>query len=470
MMKIYLTLFCAILFNVALADTEPDNDNHLTADIIAQNGTESGNITAGNYDFFRLITTGDGDVTVTCTTNASSYLYATLYDSNGTSILGSVTVSMASGALSFSVYQLAQGTYYITIQGNGSDTYTISNSVNLNTSPNDAEPNNSYLTALPILVDDTLNGHISYRYNGGTYDIKDYYKFTTVEDGDISVSMALNNGSGINLSLLDSDGVTYVSSTSGVGGASLTSTALTAGTYYLLLSNNFSYDYSGYSISFHLTPTPYLGDVEPNNSMATAIPFLINSSTTGHLMHRNNGGSYDLIDYYEIITPTSGNINVAISNSNNNYISIQLTDNVGTNIIYQGGNGQSGVNLNATNLIASTYYLKVTANLTTEYSGYILNNTFVSTVGIDNLESNRNLSLYPNPVSERLVVNFNNGSNGEVQMRITDQTGRICEESKLNAAFGENTFTLNVNNLAKGFYFLTLEDAEQVSKLRFVKM
>ncbi|MBK6988958.1 MAG: pre-peptidase C-terminal domain-containing protein [Bacteroidetes bacterium] len=109
---------------------------------------------------------------------------------------------------------------------------------------------------------------------------------TTLVDGDITVTISTNNTNNININLSDSVGQLNIGSVSGGGGGSFTSTALAAGTYYIRVSSNLTTEYSGYNVSYHLTPTAYNNDVEPNDISATASIINVNDSTTGHIMHR----------------------------------------------------------------------------------------------------------------------------------------------------------------------------------------
>ncbi len=469
MKKTILFLFCFCSYLFTYADTEPNNDTPSGADIIAQNGNVTGTTTAGNYDFYELITTGDGNITVTLDAATSSYMAVHLYDSAGTQALGSITANSGAGPVSFTVYQLGEGKYYIATQGNGTDSYTVSNSVDLLATPNDVEPNNSYATALPIFEDDSTRGHITYRNLNGTYDSNDYYKLTTLVDGDITVTISTNNTNNININLSDSVGQLNIGSVSGGGGGSFTSTALAAGTYYIRVSSNLTTEYSGYNVSYHLTPTAYNNDVEPNDISATASIINVNDSTTGHIMHRLPGGTYDLRDWYQLVTTIDGNLTVSIYNSTNSYIGLALFDSTSTSLMNSaGGLGQSGVSMVTNNLPAGTYYIKVDASLTTEFSGYTLSNSFIIT-GINDLSSVSEFIVYPNPALDLLSLNYSNNKFGAYQLEIVDVAGRVCYQDIVTSNVGVNSLEIPVENLSKGIYFLKLSAGAQSKQIIFSK-
>ena len=75
--------------------------------------------------------------------------------------------------------------YYSTTQYSG---YTLTNTVITDGVVNDVEPNGTFAEALPMMENNSVNGHIGYRKNGGVYDQSDYYQFTTTNDGNINLS------------------------------------------------------------------------------------------------------------------------------------------------------------------------------------------------------------------------------------------------------------------------------------------
>ena len=84
-------------------------------------------------------------------------------------------------------------------------------------------------------------------------------------------------------------------------------------------------------------------------------------------------------------------------------------------------------------------------------------------VGIDESESSI-ASIYPNPTNDILNLNFKSPENIENKFIIKDATGRAVSQGILNPGVKN----INVQNLAKGFYTLTLVNDEK-TVLRFIK-
>jgi len=64
--------------------------------------------------------------------------------------------------------------------------------------------------------------------------------------------------------------------------------------------------------------------------------------------------------------------------------------------------------------------------------------------------------LFPNPTSDRSLLNFTSEVDGDYSLIITDLSGRILRTSNGTAVTGENTTEILVDGYAKGVYFVGL--------------
>lgn len=89
---------------------------------------------------------------------------------------------------------------------------------------------------------------------------------------------------------------------------------------------------------------------------------------------------------------------------------------------------------------------------------YIDNINISGTVGIHEFENSLGLSIYPNPTSSSSTIEFTSPKNSKVNIVVYDVTGRVIEESNLNANAGVNSKYLvnSSNSLKAGIYFVTL--------------
>jgi len=71
-------------------------------------------------------------------------------------------------------------------------------------------------------------------------------------------------------------------------------------------------------------------------------------------------------------------------------------------------------------------------------------------------ENVSNLVLFPNPTSDKSLLNFTSEVDGDYSLIITDLSGRILRTSNGTAVTGENTTEILVDGYAKGVYFVGL--------------
>ena len=79
-----------------------------------------------------------------------------------------------------------------------------------------------------------------------------------------------------------------------------------------------------------------------------------------------------------------------------------------------------------------------------------------------------NLVLFPNPTTERSVLNFTSMDEGNYVVNISDISGRVLRTMNGNAVAGENTAILSVADLSKGIYFVSLELAGETKQIKLI--
>jgi Secretion system C-terminal sorting domain len=92
--------------------------------------------------------------------------------------------------------------------------------------------------------------------------------------------------------------------------------------------------------------------------------------------------------------------------------------------------------------------------------------TYSNVVSVSLLDKNNKTFVYPNPVTQSaLQLEHEALTEGDLNIRIMDLTGRIVLMEKRAVANGSNVISLNVNNLSNGQYLIAVD--EQL--IRFVK-
>ncbi|HUM47181.1 MAG TPA: T9SS type A sorting domain-containing protein, partial [Chitinophagales bacterium] len=64
------------------------------------------------------------------------------------------------------------------------------------------------------------------------------------------------------------------------------------------------------------------------------------------------------------------------------------------------------------------------------------------------------LSIYPNPASDEVTIYTISDEDKNSGIRITDLIGRVVFEQPIVLHSGENEFTINIQNLITGTYFI----------------
>ncbi|MCX6271936.1 MAG: T9SS type A sorting domain-containing protein, partial [Bacteroidetes bacterium] len=246
-------------------------------------------------------------------------------------------------------------------------------------------------------------------------------------------------------------------------------TGLTAGTsYQFQVQTVCSAGNSAYSspVTFTTTATGCTDTWESNNTAATAklitvgtnINALIGTSTDVDYFKFSNTNSQKKIkitltnlpaDYDIRLYKSNGTTQVGIS-QNGGTTSETITYNngaVGTYIIKV--YGYSGA-YNATSCY--TLMAQISAsNFKTEDPGTIETET----------ETANPLTLYPNPTTGTLNVEFNSAVSGNTTIRVFDLTGRTVYSEIVESKEGLMTRELNLQQLQKGLYFVEISNSGQ---------
>jgi hypothetical protein len=99
------------------------------------------------------------------------------------------------------------------------------------------------------------------------------------------------------------------------------------------------------------------------------------------------------------------------------------------------------------------------------------NSKSIAAVGIsDPAVGHYEISVYPNPATDRLTVGLNFKENEKAKLTITDMLGKVCSVQELGTVMtGEQHIPVNISNLPSGTYFITLVATNGSVTSKFVK-
>ena len=80
------------------------------------------------------------------------------------------------------------------------------------------------------------------------------------------------------------------------------------------------------------------------------------------------------------------------------------------------------------------------------------------TVGLNEMASSSNLTIFPNPANETVNVSFDQNTNDLIQIELIDATGRVIAQNQ-SIEIGTNNVSFDVTTLSSGFYTVRLSNA-----------
>ncbi len=258
-----------------------------------------------------------------------------------------------------------------------------------------------------------------------------------------------------------------------------TANALNGGDYVVDNENaNLNYYYSNITNNIFNTSTSHtnlptqnyenMQGLDEPNEFPIAYKIDYNIQYTGFTTIQPIGGyTYDYDDYKFVVTSNS-NITVNITNITNSNTIARIVNNSYNQI---GGLAQSS---GATSLAftrtlsAGTYYLEIYSTPTTTSYLYpykfILNST--PSVGIEEVNLENQITVYPNPVKDKLTINttFSNYNNSYYSLV------NILGESLISSKrLTSDPFIIDTSELSSGIYFIQFVNDNKVAVKKFTK-
>ncbi|MEI6852693.1 MAG: T9SS type A sorting domain-containing protein [Bacteroidota bacterium] len=84
-------------------------------------------------------------------------------------------------------------------------------------------------------------------------------------------------------------------------------------------------------------------------------------------------------------------------------------------------------------------------------------------------EATGDLTIYPNPFSNQLIVQFGETDESKARVRVTDMLGNIVADKEINVNGGSNTYVLDMENTAAGLYNVEFSSGKTLQSRRILK-
>lgn len=233
--------------------------------------------------------------------------------------------------------------------------------------------------------------------------------------------------------------------------------------------SNFSY-----SLGFNTLGAGCPDNYEPNETIGTAVTIPVNTDITALI---NSPADVDWFGFST--TGAAKNIHIMLTSLPANY-NIYLYKSDGTVIgsSLNPGIEDESIIYNSTKI--GTYYIRVysSGGVYDPADCYTVHVAISSTqytksdqAEIQIEEVSNNLTLYPNPASDLLNIDFNVSAVGNTKISILSPNGQVVFAKEYQTVAGSNHFTVPVNELKAGLYLvrLTTLDGEQTQKIMINK-
>ena len=86
----------------------------------------------------------------------------------------------------------------------------------------------------------------------------------------------------------------------------------------------------------------------------------------------------------------------------------------------------------------------------------------------ENLDNHVNVTIYPNPASEIVNIQFEDPTNSEIEVSLMDGQGRLVMTNYIGVS--ETSKMINVQYLPSGLYYLKLSSGKLVNIYKIVKL
>lgn len=95
--------------------------------------------------------------------------------------------------------------------------------------------------------------------------------------------------------------------------------------------------------------------------------------------------------------------------------------------------------------------------------------TVSSLMGLESADISDNLTLYPNPATDRITLSFGSQADCVADIRIMNNMGSVVKSQRVACTGGGNNFEVSVADLAAGMYYLEFKTETGFAAKRFIK-
>lgn len=91
-------------------------------------------------------------------------------------------------------------------------------------------------------------------------------------------------------------------------------------------------------------------------------------------------------------------------------------------------------------------------------------------IKVNTILQNRLVQVYPNPIMNKLTIQYKSAENENMQLQLLDMNGRILKQQNIRVQLGVNQFHLDTDNYPSGFYLLQLQSKKISFTEKIIKL
>jgi len=79
------------------------------------------------------------------------------------------------------------------------------------------------------------------------------------------------------------------------------------------------------------------------------------------------------------------------------------------------------------------------------------------------------ISAYPVPTRNTSTIEFNSFNSTNVDLTVVDVSGKVVLQDEIKAVLGRNIHEVDLSSMAKGFYFVRMNDGYSEITIKLIK-
>ena len=342
-----------------------------------------------NDEWYKIVVPEEGTTTFTVTPGGSLDIYwIKVYRVEDGELRERNSSGVGKVEKVFPITDMGKGTYYVQVHRySDSGSYSLKYEFTPCPIGNDPEPNDEYEKSSLLTSGKTNDCRLGYTDDTGLTDNDDWFKIIVPEEGTIEFTINPSQENALDLYWVKvyrvEDGELKERNSSGAGKEKkvITITDLGIGTFYVQI-HRYS-GHGGYTLKYEFTPNGFVGDEEPNDEWSEDCALLKSGETLEcKLGYTNDKGETDNDDWFKIIVPEEGTIELTLNPSQENALDIywvkvfRLKDDGDLAERNSSGFGKEEKVFRITDMGIGTYYVQV--HRYSGHGGYTLKYEFTS--------------------------------------------------------------------------------------------